>query len=601
MRSSILPAGLMLFLLLCLAGCGGDSPETASTEGGGDSMDSGGPDGDMGMDDGGAGIDEGMDPGMEGMDESMDPGMEGMDESMDPGMEGMDESMDPGMEGMDESMDESMDETMDPGMEGMDESAGEHDEADMDEGMDPGMEENYDERMMDPGTDEGMDPGGMEENYDEGMMDPGTDEGGRGSRSGRGGGRTQGSQPKTFPEMAQQAFGQGRDNDAFQYLFAHAVTADDASARGLLAKMGWIGPLKRPGLAVRWGIGIEFNSQGYRGDKLYPIGSTQKVQARQRGGFGRDRGDTGGGMEDGGGFGGDDAGGGMRSGGGQGGNAQLEKYTGELGQEAVDGLGERIARGDFGMVLKEAGSAGMRRQGGGGMGYGQPDDMGGGQESFEGDMGDPLGGGRARGSRGAGARGAMGPAQQLVPGVVLVGLAPAKDLVKTAERAGVDVLCVFNVTVKPIARTGQVSNNVKIQLYNVAEGKKTFESDVVNNLAVQNARANENSRGGDPVEKELEKLFREIDTNWRLGAIPTSLQPEHALGRVGELLKETHQNPLPVLAEIRMYQTRGLLENSHLLLAYQRMTNDHSGTALATGTEEERKQVIEPWLPVRGG
>jgi len=220
-------------------------------------------------------------------------------------------------------------------------------------------------------------------------------------------------------------------------------------------------------------------------------------------------------------------------------------------------------------------------------------------------MGDPNMGGRGGGrfgrSRGAGLGGAMGPAQQLVPGVVLVGLAPARDLVKMAEQAGVDVLCVFNVSVSFIPRKGLVSNSVKMQLYTVADGKKTFEADPVNNLAVQSARANENIRGGDPVDKELEKLFREIDTNWRLGAIPTSLQPEHALGRVGELLKESHQNPLSVLAEIRMYNTRGLLQDAHLLLAYQRKTSDHSGTALATGTEEERKQVIEPWLPIRGG
>ncbi|MBL7040417.1 MAG: hypothetical protein ISR77_17400 [Pirellulaceae bacterium] len=596
MRSSILPAGLMLFLLLCLAGCGGDSPETASTEGGGDgAMDPGGPDGDMGMD---PGMEGGMeDPGMEeGMDDTGmgDPGME------DPGMaedymeEGMDDTGmgDPGMEdpGMAEDyMEEGMDDTGmgDPGME------------------DPGMAEDYmEEGMDDTGMgDPGMEDPGMAEDYmEEGMGDPGMGD------PGMGGGRTQGSQPKTFAEMAQQAFGQGRDNDAFKYLFAHAVTADDASARGLLAKMGWIGPLKRPGLALRWGIGIEFNSKGYDGDKLYPIGSTQKVQARERGGFGQGRGrdNAGDDMMQGGGDmmqGGGDM---MQGGGGQGADGQLEKYTGELGQMAVDGLRERVARGDFGLVLKEAGSAGTSNRGRGGMDPGMEGGMDPGMEGgmdpgMEGGMEEGMGGrggGRSGRSRG---RGAMGPAQQLVPGVVLVGLAPAKDLLKMAEQAGVDVLCVFNVSVSQIRRTGQVSNNVKIQLYNLADGKKTFETDVVNNLAVQNARANENSRGGDPVDKELEKLFQEIDTNWRLGAIPTSLQPEHALGRVGELLKETHQNPLSVLAEIRMYQTRGLLQDSHLLLAYQRMTNDHSGTALATGTEEERKQVIEPWLPVRGG
>jgi hypothetical protein len=170
-----------------------------------------------------------------------------------------------------------------------------------------------------------------------------------------------------------------------------------------------------------------------------------------------------------------------------------------------------------------------------------------------------------------------------------------------AGQGGMDVLCVFNITVSVIRRTGQVSNNARIRLYNVTEDKETFETDMLNNLAVQNERANENRRGEDSVDKELQKLFQEIDTHWRLGVLPTSLQSEHVLGRVGDLLKETHQNPLPVLAEIRMYHTRGLLEDNHLLLAYQRKTNDHSGNMLATGTEEERKQVVEPWLPARTG
>jgi len=206
-------------------------------------------------------------------------------------------------------------------------------------------------------------------------------------------------------------------------------------------------------------------------------------------------------------------------------------------------------------------------------------------------------GGEMRG--GGGNRGGGGPSQ-LVPGVTLVGLAPAKDLVKIAEQAGIDVLCVFNVAVTQIRRTGQISNNVEIQLYNVGDGKKTYTGGRLNNLAVQVERSKDTPpRGGDTVDKEIEKLFEEIDTKWKLVGLPSLQNPENVplfQARWGQL-QEPGQNPLAELAEIRMYHTRKLIQDSHLLTAYQSKTNDQSGTILATGTAEERKQVIQPWLP----
>lgn len=566
MRSSMLPTGLVLFLLLCFAGCGGgDSTEVADAEGAGD-----------------------------GSTEST-PADGGSDSAQ---MYGGGETRG---EGSGSSSDSSGDASME--MYGGSDTRGEY--GDEDSGDEEASAEMY--GGSDTRGDYDDDDSGDEEDYGE-MYGSGDDSGGSGRpgpmRGNEGGGPQKAAQPKTFADMANQAYGQGREAEAFQFLFAHAVTADDQSARALLAKMGWITPLKRPGLGVRWGIGVEFNNKGYNGNDLYPIGTTQQMQNRNPTGFGQGRRDDGGG-----GFGGPEAMGGMESGfgagmqgggmqGGSGSSGQLEKFTGEVGQKVVDGLRERVERGDFGVVLKEAGSAGPGNQGPGGMmGQGQY-----GQYDSGAEMGDDEGsggyedGGPGGMGGGGGNPGGGGPSQ-LVPGVTLVGLAPAKDLVKVAEQAGVDVLCVFNVAVTQIRRTGQVSNNVEIQLYNVADGKKTFTGGRLNNLAVQAERAKDTpSRGGDSVDKEIEKLFKEIDTNWRLASLP-ALQPDHVLVRIGDLLKESHQNPLPVLAEIRMYHTRGLLQDNHLLLAYQRKTNDQSGTMLATGTEEERKQVIQPWLP----
>jgi len=44
--------------------------------------------------------------------------------------------------------------------------------------------------------------------------------------------------------------------------------------------MGWSGPLKKPTMAVRWGIAIEYNVQrGYKGS-AYPVGTTQTLATK---------------------------------------------------------------------------------------------------------------------------------------------------------------------------------------------------------------------------------------------------------------------------------------------------------------------------------
>ena len=85
------------------------------------------------------------------------------------------------------------------------------------------------------------------------------------------------AKPLTLGDKAELAFRQARDQDAIQYLYAHGVTADAEAAKEVLDKMGWITPLKRPAMAVRWGIAVEYVApRGYNGS-IFPIGTTQNL------------------------------------------------------------------------------------------------------------------------------------------------------------------------------------------------------------------------------------------------------------------------------------------------------------------------------------
>ena len=184
-------------------------------------------------------------------------------------------------------------------------------------------------------------------------------------------------------------------------------------------------------------------------------------------------------------------------------------------------------------------------------------------------------------------------------GIVPVGMAPAKDLLALAKKADVDVLITFDVSVSANHQTGQVTNTTKIQVYNVANGKREYVTKPLNNVRVRMERTTSKSRSTDPVDTEIKRLFKYIDGNWQLVELPTSILPEHVIDRISTLIGEFGDDPLSELAEIRMYQTRGLLSDRHLVLAYQKILGDKRGTMLATGQQEARKQVIKEWLPAR--
>ena len=178
----------------------------------------------------------------------------------------------------------------------------------------------------------------------------------------------------------------------------------------------------------------------------------------------------------------------------------------------------------------------------------------------------------------------------------MLGVVSAKDLREKAQKAGVDAVCVFNVVVTVIPRLQTIKNETTIHVHDLAQAKELYDSKTLNNIQIQLERADPKG-DQDPVEKELEALFKFVDANWHVGPLPAGLQAEHVLNRLRILLAEPHENPLPVLAEARMYQTRGLLQDSHYLAACQKLLGEADGTKLATGSKEEKLVIVGKWLP----
>lgn len=395
----------------------------------------------------------------------------------------------------------------------------------------------------------------------------------------------------TFAEKADLAFRQGRERDGFQYLYAHALTGDEAAATAVLGKMGWLAAAKRPAIRVRWGIAIQYvPPPGYQGS-VFPIGTLQNLPQRP----GRAVGVAPPGAQGPPGFGGPATAPAMMSGGGPAHAAVtrdeailvLDHLTGELGQKLVRGLQQRAIRGDFGQVLASA----CKRSGG-------TAPLAPRTVPVPGAMmpGSVPGGEQAPGVPGLPPVVRSPGAISLSPGIVLLGIISARDLEEKARAADVDAVCEFHIDVTVNLRIGTITNKTAIHLHAPGQTRERWKSETLNNIEIQIQRAN--PRGGkDPVDKQVEGLFEAVDADWRLSPMPVGLQPAHVLKRVGALIAESYENPLPVLAEIRMYQTRGLLQEDHLLSAYQRLIGDAEGAQLAKGSEKEKQKAIEKWLP----
>ncbi len=404
----------------------------------------------------------------------------------------------------------------------------------------------------------------------------------------------QAAKPVTLLDTADLSFRYGRDQDAMNCLYVHALISDTEAAKEVLDKMGWIAPLKRPALAVRWGIAVEYVAPRNYNGNIFPIGTTQNVPVKGAAGGQAGGGQPPGGMGDSG-----MGQGGMGQGGmGQGGmgagqaNPQLQQLTGELGQKVVAQLQERMGRGDFGQVMASQGKPAAAGAGEGMSGY-MP--AGGGSEMSGGGMApDPGAGGFGASGQPQGVRPTA--AVPLAPGIVMLGVVSAKDLREKGQKAGVDAVCVFDVVVTVNPRAQLIKNETTIHLHDLTQAKELYESKTLNNIQIQLERADPKT-DQDPVDKELESLFKVVDANWHLGPLPAGLQAEHVLNRLRILLAESHENPLPVLAEARMYQTRGLLQDSHYLATCQKLLGEADGTKLATASKEEKLTTVGKWLP----
>jgi hypothetical protein len=278
------------------------------------------------------------------------------------------------------------------------------------------------------------------------------------------------------------------------------------------------------------------------------------------------------------------------------GSEQLSFYTGELGEKLLDAIEERFETGEYGPVvqdiLREAatGGAGQTRRGRRGADGGQPGEPAFGGESADGAEIDPQTGERRGGSKARSALDGVHDSgekrrwtsravaeelktveqlKQISPCVWWLGKEHSRDeIMKRAEMGAIDVLAIFEMTVRE-ARTGNlVNSSTRLRLI-MTKGNKAvpgFSPEALVNITVEQWRQKE-EKGLDPVDKEVTKAIEALDTVLKPTALPEALTAERAKKRIDDLVAEKPADPLPAIVEARFYAAKGLIKEQDFLEA----------------------------------
>jgi len=265
----------------------------------------------------------------------------------------------------------------------------------------------------------------------------------------------------------------------------------------------------------------------------------------------------------------------------------ITMYTGEIGIKVLERLKKNASKGHYGSAIRNA----MRET------NISSDDEGEGEGGFRPSRDPGIGGNDIGDGSSEDSFNRSDASESPFPGVVVLGKARYDTLLRRAQKAEVDVMILFEIKLTKTRKSGTVKNDTKIRIVNVRDRRKTYSSATLNNISVWKKRADERyDTDEDPIDKVIDKLFKYIDANLKLSPMP-DLTPEQAFARIRTLVSEEYDNPLPVLAEIRYYHTKGLIKDDILLKAYAKLIGDNAADQLVRGVTDDKKEALADYLP----
>ena len=171
------------------------------------------------------------------------------------------------------------------------------------------------------------------------------------------------------------------------------------------------------------------------------------------------------------------------------------------------------------------------------------------------------------------------------------------ELRAAALRENLDFLMFAQIGSKTV-RTGPTQSLLDIHIVEFCKGGEDWPArPTVNHVRIMAAQ--QATTGKDKQENPLPALLKtiqmHIDRQTKLEDMPT-LEHEALLKRAATLVAMKAKNPLPALLELRYYQWKKALSDQEFADYAAKLAGADDSHRLATGTDAERKQVVDQWL-----
>jgi len=391
--------------------------------------------------------------------------------------------------------------------------------------------------------------------------------------SGDGSGQSEApAKPKNLREQAEQAFGDGQEKAAYRLIQAHLLCSS-ADAPDLLSHYRWSTSRRQPQLGARIAVGVVLKAPSDAKD-FKPIGSLKGL-FKGPSSKGKNRNNANGENPD-----------------GAGDNANgatllpteseervLQKYTGLMGDVLVNHLRAGHTEGKWAPVFQANPGVGNRNT-----------NLTGGESDSNGEAGTIT----AKWPLDTKINADEAKYVSVGPTLTYIGTESAADLLELAKAGAFDCLIVFDVEVTINLRVRMIYNECRARLVNLTDGKTLASSKLLKNTEVQKEL---DESGLDVIETAMKPFLAKLDEKVAMIEIPTFLTAEMIkTKRLGTLVSDESRPKLESLTEIRLYQNRSLLEDDDVNKAFETILGPDDGKLLATGSDEERLNVVKKLL-----
>ncbi|MEM6473945.1 MAG: hypothetical protein AAF802_30620 [Planctomycetota bacterium] len=178
------------------------------------------------------------------------------------------------------------------------------------------------------------------------------------------------------------------------------------------------------------------------------------------------------------------------------------------------------------------------------------------------------------------------------PGIVYLGKGNSSETVKKARSKGLDLMFHLDILLKP--RTDDFTQNIcRVRLIHVPTEKSLGVSKTVDSLEFNQQNRLKGTEARDFVSEQLTNLWGIVDRDALTMTMP-QLTPEVAVRRIGSLLSTGGGKNLQTLAEVRLFQSQGLLSEDQVLQAFD-IVGGEEAIQLLYSSQDRKVQIVHDW------